>query len=79
MKIKHSVETDDREAGELYNMVTGLCLAIYPTVEEQDMAIIAGQHAFKQELDKLILKAFDVGFKIGDNTANIKDAAMYDA
>ena len=79
MKIKHSVVTEDMEADELYSMVTALCLAPYPTVEEQNMAIVAGKHTFKHELDELILKAFDVGCKIGMNNANIKDAAMYDA
>jgi hypothetical protein len=79
MKVKHSVETEDMEANELYRMVTDICLASYTTVEEQNIAIIAGKHTFKHELDKLVLKAFEVGYKIGDNNANIKDAAMYDA
>lgn len=79
MKVKHSVETEDLEAEVLYSMVTAICLAPYPTVEEQNMAIVAGKHTFKDELDELVLKAFDVGFKIGMNNANVKDAAMYDA
>lgn len=79
MKIKHSVVTDDKEANELYGIVTDICLAPYPTVEEQDMAIMACKHTFKHELDKLVWKAFEVGFKIGENNANIKDADMYDA
>lgn len=79
MKIKHSVETEDMEAEVLYSMVTALCLAPYPTVEEQNMAIVEGKHTFKHELDQLVLKSFDVGFKIGMNNANVKDAAMYDA
>jgi hypothetical protein len=79
MKVKHSVETEDVEADLLYNMVTAICLAPYPTVEEQNAAILAAKLEFKTKLDELVLKAFKVGCKIGKKKADITDAAMYDA
>lgn len=79
MKVKHSVETEDMEVDMLYSMVTAICLAPYPTVEEQNAAIIAGKESFKTKLDELVLKAFKVGCKIGKKKADVTDAAMYDA
>lgn len=79
MKIKHSVETEDEEVSLLYDMVTSICLAPYPTVEEQNAAIIAGKIAFKKALDELVLKSFKVGCKIGKKKADVTDATMYDA
>lgn len=77
MKVKHSVVTDDMECADLYTIATTVCLATYPTVEEQNAAIMAAKDAFKVKLDELVAKAFKLGSKIGKKSADATDTAMY--
>lgn len=63
MEIKHWVETSEKEAGDLYMMAVAVATATYPTVEEQDAAILAAMPAFKSALDDLVCEAFKLGIK----------------
>ena len=77
MKVRHTVETNDSEVEALYSMVSGICLATYPSVEEQTAAVVAGKVAFKSALDELIAKAFKIGTKMGKKSSDTMDTAMY--
>jgi hypothetical protein len=63
MEIKHWVETSEQEAGELYMMAIAVATATYPTVEEQDSAILKAMPDFKSRLDDLISMAYELGRK----------------
>jgi len=77
MKVKHTVETNDAEVDVLYSMVSSICLATYPTVEEQNAAVVAGKVAFKKALDDLVAKAFKCGTKLGKKSSDTMDTEMY--
>lgn len=77
MIVKHSIESTTDESDTLYSMVTGICLAEYPTVEAQTAAIMAAKDSFKVALDMLIHTAFTYGQKIGTSKADITDTSMY--
>ena len=77
MKVKHTVETNDAEVETLYSMVSGICLATYPTMEEQTAAVVAGKVSFKNALDELIAKAFKIGTKMGKKSSDTMDTEMY--
>lgn len=79
MIVKHSIESTTDESDVLYSMVTGVCLAEYPTVEAQSAAIITAKESFKVALDTLIDRAFRTGQKIGKSKADKTDTAMYKA
>jgi hypothetical protein len=77
MIVKHSIESTTDESDAMYSMVTGICLAEYPTVEAQTAAIMAAKDSFKVALDVLIDTAFTYGQKIGKSKADKTDTAMY--
>lgn len=77
MKVKHSVMTEDSECADLYVIATTACLATYPTIEEQNAAILAARDVFKTKLDDLVLKAFKIGKKMGKKSSDTMDTAMY--
>jgi len=61
MKVNHWVETTDQEASDLYMMAISIATASYPTVEEQDAAILTAMPHFKTVLDDLVSQAFKLG------------------
>ena len=63
MEIKHWVETTEPEANELYMMAITTATTSYPSVEEQDAAILAEMVSFKSKLDELVSEAFALGHK----------------
>jgi len=79
MIVKHSIESTTDESDAMYSMVTGICLAEYPTVEAQTAAIIFAKDSFKVALDTLIDRAFRTGQKIGKSKADKTDTMMYKA
>jgi hypothetical protein len=79
MKVKHSIETEPAECDMLYDMVTSVCLAAYPSVEAQTEALSITKDAFKAKLDEYVARAFAVGQRVGKNKADTKDSAMYEA
>jgi len=62
MKVNHWVETTDQEANDLYMHAITIATATYPTVEEQDAAILAAMPHFKTALDDLVSQAFKLGY-----------------
>ncbi len=77
MKVRHIVESEMEECEALYMVATTACLTVYPTVEEQNAAILAAKDVFKTHLDMLLAKAYGLGKKMED--ADTKDKAMYEA
>ena len=63
MEIKHWVETSEEEANDVYMMAIRTATASYPSVEEQDSAILSEMSAFKSKLDELISEAYALGRK----------------
>ena len=63
MEIRHWVETTEQECNELFMMVVAVATASYPTVEEQDAAILTAMPEFKSKLDDLISIAYELGRK----------------
>ena len=61
MEIKHWVETTENEASDLYMHAITIATASYPTVEEQDAAILAAMPHFKSALDDLVSVAYELG------------------
>jgi hypothetical protein len=61
MEIKHWVETSEDEASYLYMMVVSVATATYPTVEDQNAAILSAMPEFKAALDDLISEAYKLG------------------
>lgn len=61
MKIKSTVVTDDMEVSMLYDMVSSICLVVYPSVEEQALAVLEGKLHFKKALDELLSMALEKG------------------
>lgn len=62
MKVNHWVETTEQEASDLYMHAITIAKASYPTVEEQDMAILEAMPHFKAALDDLVSQAFKLGY-----------------
>lgn len=63
MEIKHWVETTEEEANELYMIAIKTATATYPSMEEQDAAILAEMPAFKSKLDEFVSEAYVLGNK----------------
>jgi hypothetical protein len=77
MKIKHSVCSTEEESSALSKLIELAALATYPTVDNQTEALTLAKATFKEELDKLLSKAFKIGKKIGKAKADEKDIEMY--
>jgi len=71
MEIKHWVETSEEEANDVYMMAIKTATASYPSIEEQDAAILAEMPAFKSKLDELISEAYRLGIKKHDHHLNV--------
>jgi len=76
MIVRHSIETEKTEADMLFELVSSVCLAVYPSVEEQGVHVEAAKVSFKTALDELVCHAFKVGQKVC-STGDTKDTEMY--
>ena len=71
MEIKHWVETTEPEANELYMMAITVATASYPSIEEQDAAILSGMAEFKSKLDEFVTSAYTLGRKYHEHHLNV--------
>ena len=63
MKIKSTVSADDAEVSMLHDMVSSICLVVYPSVEEQALAVLESKLHFKKALDELLSTALEKGME----------------
>lgn len=77
MEIEHIVRTSIEECDELYMIAVRVAAASYPSVEEQNAAILAALPEFKAKLDSIAAIAYGLGKKM--KKANKADTAMYGA
>ena len=76
MIVRHSIETEKAEADMLFELVSSICLAVYPSVEEQTLHVEAAKLTFKNALDEIVHHSFKIGQKVC-STADEKDTEMY--
>jgi len=77
MQIKHTLEASDDECTALFTLVKTCCLTPYPSKDAQDKALDACAVTFRKMIDEHTNNAFQLGYKVGLNSANVKDDEMY--
>lgn len=77
MEIEHIVRTSKEECDDLYMMAIKVAIASYPSVEEQNAAILAEAPMFKAKLDELVKQAYSLGKKM--KKSDKLDKTMYGA
>lgn len=80
MQIVHSVQFSDSEIEMLFEfarMVGEVEESTAYESTEKPAIILENKRKFKTLLTDYAREAFDYGYKVGANTANVKDTAMY--
>lgn len=76
MKISHWVETTDQEVNDLYMMAVKVATATYPSIEEENAAILATMPLFKSALDDLVSQAFKLGYEKKKKMGKLKEMSV---
>jgi hypothetical protein len=77
LNIEHTVTSKTKVSNELFDMVKSVIETIYPSIEEENIAITKARISFKKELDCLLAKSYKIGMKIHAKQADKKDTTMY--
>jgi hypothetical protein len=80
MQIVHSIQFSDDEIDSLFEfarMVGEVGESTAYETAEKPALILDNKKKFKMLLSDYAREAFDYGYKVGANTANVKDTAMY--
>lgn len=77
MKIKHNIEIEDTDVETLYAILATPATQTYGSIALQTEALVTARPVFAEAVDKLVQKAFKLGYNVGRAKADTKDMEMY--
>ena len=75
MDLNYTVASSEDEANSLYMMAISIATATYPSVDAENVAILAGMPAFKAALDALAEEAFILGQSTSPMAVSVKSSS----
>ena len=79
MDLNYTVSSSQDEANTLYMMAISIATATYPSVDAENVAILAGMTPFKEALDHLAEEAFLLGQSAAPMTVSSKTSGSIGA